>query len=743
MKKFIPILIVGVLLISGLGAVGAPESNSKQVSLSFSNISTIEEGGHLLLDIDGTNSVMMLENQYILPTRTETFTFPFGTKIKKVTCRLDNFQEKKLSKSIMPTPKIAMASQGIVKSEDKQTKLGTDTFPRNWYNFDIGCGINGKERNIIVNVEVFPVKYYPEEKMIEWAKNAEIKIEYELPSQPVVFDDVYSFVILAPSEFSDELAPLVTHKIGRNISTIFVSLNDIYTGVHFPVQGGDNQEKIKYFIKNAIENWATTSVLLVGSSAKFPTRTTYVYYESHDDDERFVSDLYYADIYNETNDFCSWDSNNNEKYAEFNQNGKYDDVDLYPDVYLGRLACTSGSQVTTCVNKIKTYENNVAYSQDWFTNFVVSGGDTWVPDHGEETGVDEGELLNQNAIDTMDGFLADKIWTTNGRLRKVFPPYGKGELTNAINTGCGFLHWSGHGNTNIWGTHPHNGTEWTWIPTPTPPGFYSNSDVSALANGDKLPIVVVGGCLCGRYNSDSSCFAWSFLSNSGGGGIATVGATAGLYSALGKQTTQAYGGKIELNMFRAYKTYGAITFGEMWSKAISKYLDTQTMRYLPQYAAHYKTIEEWQPFGDPTLAIGEESQPPVKPDAPEGTASGQINTEYTYTASTTDPDGDKLEYFFDWGNGDTSGWIGPYHSGSTASASYTWTTKGDYQVRVKARDDHFVQSGWSDPLHITMPKSYRPFNSLILEILEKLMERFPFLEQLFETMPIISALLGL
>jgi hypothetical protein len=187
-------------------------------------------------------------------------------------------------------------------------------------------------------------------------------------------------------------------------------------------------------------------------------------------------------------------------------------------------------------------------------------------------------------------------------------------------------------------------------------------------------------------------------------------------------------------MFRAYKIYGAITFGEMWTKAISKYLDTTSMINHPQYAPHFKTIEEWQPFGDPTLAIGEESQPPVTPNAPEGTESGKINTQYTYTASTTDPDGDRLYYLFDWGDGEFSTWIGPYNSGSTASASYTWTKKGDYQVRVRAKDDHGVQSEWSDTLDITMPKGYIPINSILLEILEKLMERFPLLEQIFELM---------
>jgi hypothetical protein len=136
----------------------------------------------------------------------------------------------------------------------------------------------------------------------------------------------------------------------------------------------------------------------------------------------------------------------------------------------------------------------------------------------------------------------------------------------------------------------------------------------------------------------------------------------------------------------------------------------------------YKTVEEWHAFGDPTLVIGERSQPPVKPATPNGSTSGKIGTEYTYTTSTTDPDGDKISYMFGWGDGTFSGWVGPINSGETASAKKTWDTKGTYQVKVVAKDTHGVLSVWSDPSPITMPLSYKmPF----LHLLERLFEQFP------------------
>lgn len=731
MKKLIPILIVGVLLISGLGAVATPERDLKKVSMSFSNLLIQEKDDYTTLNLEGTNSVLMRKDHYMVPTRIETFTFPFGTEIKSVQCTPKNIHRQTLTKELMITPDPVIVGQTALneKAQRNVDPISVNT----WYEYDVGTGVNGNERSVFVNVQTFPVQYRPSENIIEWAENVEIDIQYKEPEQPVIFGDAYDFVILGPEEFSDELSSLVTHKNGNGISTIFVSLDDVYDGTHFPPQGRDNQERIKYFIKNAIESWGTGFVMLVGGSAKFPVRTVHIYIDlSPDppDDEIFVSDLYYADIYNGTGDFCSWDSNGNDKFGEYDWEGEYDDVDLHPDVYIGRWACTTGSQVTTCVNKVKTYENTPAYQQDWFTNLVVVGGDSF---RGDTNEIDEGEYINQKVIDMMDGFIPDKLWASNGKLTSVIPS-GVANIKSAINSGCGFVDFSGHGNTYIWATHPHESG--VWIPTPA--GGFRSSDVQALSNGDKLPIVTVEACSTSKFASDSNCFNWAFMHNSNGGAIGTFGATALGWGYTGEGVAQGLIGKIGLDTFRAYKLDDSVTFGEMWGKALERYIKPG------MDAMDIKTVSEWQPFGDPTLAIGEESDPPATPDAPDGPTSGSANEEHTYTASTTDPNGDQIKYLFSWGDGEYSGWVGPYNSGQTGEASHTWTEQGTFNITVMAKDSHGKTSEWSDPLAVSMPKNKAFFfNSILLEILERLMERFPLLEQILSSRPIISELLGL
>ncbi|MCX6668025.1 MAG: clostripain-related cysteine peptidase [Euryarchaeota archaeon] len=96
------------------------------------------------------------------------------------------------------------------------------------------------------------------------------------------------------------------------------------------------------------------------------------------------------------------------------------------------------------------------------------------------------------------------------------------------------------------------------------------------------------------------------------------------------------------------------------------------------------------------------NNPPVKPQPPSGQANGDVGVEYTYTAVTTDPDSDTISYIFSWGD-DTTSQTQFVPSGSQASATHSWSETGDYEIKVKAVDEHGMESDWSDPLPISMP----------------------------------------
>ncbi len=709
MKKIISMAIISLMIVSSISFLGAAtqnrQSESRLIHASYLSPVIKQEKQFISLEIPDSEEYLIKENEPLLPKITKIYTFPFGTEITGVTFYPKQITQEQIQSKIIPSPRIMPMNENL-QQVDYQTEVnyGTDPYPNAWGDYSVGTGIMDGKRSTIVTCDVFPVQYYPEDNMVQIASSVDIDINYNEPeNQPQSSDEIYDLIIITPTDFLTELQPLVTHKQSVNISAKIVLLDEIYNGVYFPTEGRDHQENIKYFIKNAIENWNTLSVMLVGGSTQLPVRTTHIKVSSNDK-EVFVSDLYYADIYNDSLGFSSWDTNNNDVFAEYDWDGNTDTIDAHPDVYLGRLAAVSTTEVETAVNKIINYETSKAYTQNWFTNIIGVGGDTFTDHSGDDSGVSEGETVNDYIFNFMDGFVPIRLWASNNVLSGVTPT-GVAAIENAFKQGAGFVDFSGHGNTYVYATHPLNGT--IWLPTPT--GGLLNTHVAEFNNQDKLPIIITGACSVGKFNKDPDCFSWSFVSSPNGGGIASCGATALGYGYIGSYVTQGLIERISINMFKAYDR-GALSIGEMWAQALNEYISNR------MGGGDLKTVLEWHLFGDPTLALGEASTEPQKPSPPEGPTSGSINEEYTYMAKTTDPDGDNIYYLFDWGDGSFSGWVGPYKSGTSGKASYSWKERGNYEIRVKAKDDHGVQSEWSDPIPISMPKTKNFINGQLLDL---------------------------
>jgi PKD repeat protein len=123
------------------------------------------------------------------------------------------------------------------------------------------------------------------------------------------------------------------------------------------------------------------------------------------------------------------------------------------------------------------------------------------------------------------------------------------------------------------------------------------------------------------------------------------------------------------------------------------------------------------------------NNPPISPTI-TGSTKGKAGRAYPYQFTSTDPDGDNVYYFIDWGDGTNSSWIGPYSSGDNITKSYTWTTKASYTIKAKVKDTHGNESDWGT-LSVTMP--YVPPH---FHFFEWLFERFP------HAFPILRHVLG-
>jgi len=107
-------------------------------------------------------------------------------------------------------------------------------------------------------------------------------------------------------------------------------------------------------------------------------------------------------------------------------------------------------------------------------------------------------------------------------------------------------------------------------------------------------------------------------------------------------------------------------------------------------------------YADETIAAEITNDKPNTPSTPSGSSNGNPDITLTFSTVGSDPNDDQLEYLWDWGNGDNSGWLGPYDSGYLAEAVNSWSEPGNYFITVKSRDSHGVESDWSDPLDISI-----------------------------------------
>ena len=91
------------------------------------------------------------------------------------------------------------------------------------------------------------------------------------------------------------------------------------------------------------------------------------------------------------------------------------------------------------------------------------------------------------------------------------------------------------------------------------------------------------------------------------------------------------------------------------------------------------------------------NNPPATPTL-DGPIDLTKNVNYTYTFSTTDPDGDDVFYLVEWGDSTSTGWI------TETTATHKWAEKGNYVIRCKAKDEFSAESGYIT-LEVSVPRT--------------------------------------
>jgi outer membrane protein assembly factor BamB len=96
------------------------------------------------------------------------------------------------------------------------------------------------------------------------------------------------------------------------------------------------------------------------------------------------------------------------------------------------------------------------------------------------------------------------------------------------------------------------------------------------------------------------------------------------------------------------------------------------------------------------------SYPPDIPMTPVGPMNAGSNISLNFTTVSADFEGDQIYYWWNWGDGNHTDWIGPFDPNEPMTMNYSWLNNGTYNVRVKAKDSVGHESAWSSPLILTI-----------------------------------------
>jgi hypothetical protein len=354
----------------------------------------------------------------------------------------------------------------------------------------------------IAGITVYPVQYNPAASRLTLYTRLELKVAYQEKTHPVLSitrsqaelfgrdvasiivnpdkvktfapqtreaDGAVDYCIITPASLVASWQPLLTLRQSQGLNAIAMPVETIYARY----TGTDNPAKIRAFITDYWQNQGLKWVVLGGDHGLVPTRYGYLPYSTYN----IPADVYYADL------DWSWDSNHNGQYGEMTG----DTLDLFGDVYVGRIPCDNATQVGTFIAKDTTYElhpdttylHNSFLPWEWLWSNIGHGG----------------FLVNNNI---------KAILPQNWQVDVVSQP-GPTQTLSYLNGGEHFMHFAGHGNYDVFGS------------------AFSISNVPSLTNmaSRKLTIINSMACFCGEFD-DQECLGEALMNASNGGSVAAM-----------------------------------------------------------------------------------------------------------------------------------------------------------------------------------------------------------------------------
>ena len=501
---------------------------------------------------------------------------------------------------------------------------------------------------------------------------------------------------------------LIAQHSGDGLTSTVVTVQDINACTDYQNADplfNDQPAHIREFCNDSYQDWGTRYVLIAGDADTIAARQLHYAYEGTVD-----SDLYWSNLDNNFN------ADHDSQWGEAADSG----FDLYSEIFIGRITCDTPQDVSNWLTKSFYYADSS--DSDYLDNAAFYGGDTGWATQGDD-------FMDYSAIKGTNNWLGPSPGSSG-----PFPTWAGFqfgfETWNAVHSGNQFNlsvkyteapvpnpGWSGLGITGL--KNAINNDKVTIISGIAHANNQMSLDVQASAwesqyTNTKPFFIHDYGCHCGDFDDGDDGIIESMLFKSdiklSFGCVYNTGYGWGQFddtnSSSAFQTKQFW--NYFLNMENYSGDYSNWQFGK--GHAWSKDSMAPTINWDYSSGTWRGVIECCLLFGDPAQSFKtpHPSQSPTQPTQPVGPTLGIWNIQYSYTSSATEPDSEQVYYLFDWGDGSSSGWLGPYSSGQTITGSHIWAVLGNFDVKVKAKDIWGASSSWSEPLVVTITDNNPP-----------------------------------
>ncbi len=421
-------------------------------------------------------------------------------------------------------------------------------------------------------------------------------------------------VIASPAAFVPALLPLRDFKAATGVSAEIATLEDIVAG--WP--GRDDPERVKRFIEGRVRTAGTKYVFLVGDASAFPLRFTKSQHiepvENNPQGGRViysVTDLYYADLFERDGSFDDWDRNGNGEFGELQ--GEWtagtvnvDEVDLSPDVAVGRLPARTTDEVRRYVDRVIRFEAGMP--QIWAKRALLIATTDWIP-----TACKSQEAV---AAQYLPGFEVHRLYSTGNPCGVSEAPSAT-RIVDILNNGVGLVSYVGHGSAGGWTAF---GTgDLAKLTTDRPPVVFATAcDTSWFVHSVPYgPYVDTAGVAHPGVNSGevvsltdpprpaaiqpgppAESMGVEFLVARDVGAVAYLGCITG---------AQSYGVDLATFFFEGM-SLGNTTLGDLWRHMVTRYYQVHVPPLVISPPDWRRLAEFHQPwkffvFGDPSLRV--------------------------------------------------------------------------------------------------------------------------------------------